>query len=70
MGVTKVGVASGPGAAAATPPGLFPGDALRKLQASGLFTAIVCTDSHPRALELADQGLGVEPIGQLFLPYL
>jgi len=56
--------------AVVTTHGLFPGDALRKLQASGLFTAIVCTDSHPRALELADQGLGVEPIGQLFLPYL
>jgi len=35
--------------------GVFPGDALRRLADSGLFTHIVCTDSHPRAHELADQ---------------
>jgi hypothetical protein len=35
-----------------------------------VFTDIVCTDSHPRALELADQGLVVEPVAALFLPYL
>nr|WP_276603208.1 hypothetical protein [Nannocystis pusilla] len=29
--------------------GIFPGDALHKLQATGLFSAIACTDSHPRA---------------------
>jgi ribose-phosphate pyrophosphokinase len=50
--------------------GLFPGESLAKIQASGLFTDIVCTDSHPRALALQAQGLVVEPIGQLFLPYL
>ena len=49
---------------------LLPGDSLAKLQRSGLFTDIVCTDSHPRARELAPQGLEVAAIGHLFLPYL
>ena len=50
--------------------GLFPGDAFERLQASGLFTDIVCTDSHPRVLSLQKQGLVVEPIAELFLPHL
>jgi ribose-phosphate pyrophosphokinase len=33
--------------------GLFPGDSLDKLAASGLFGSIWCTDSHPRAVALA-----------------
>lgn len=56
--------------AAVTTHGVFPGDSLKKLQAAGVFDAIVSTDSHPRALELADQGLRVEPIADLFLPHL
>jgi ribose-phosphate pyrophosphokinase len=32
--------------------GVLPGEALRRLKESGLFTHIVCTDSHPRAVEL------------------
>lgn len=56
--------------AAVTTHGVFPGDALKKIQDAGVFTEIVCTDSHPRALELQTQGLVVEPIAQLFLPYL
>ena len=35
--------------------GVLPDDALQRLATSGLFTHIVCTDSHPRAHELADQ---------------
>jgi len=35
--------------------GVFPGEAFRRLADSGLFTHIVCTDSHPRALELANE---------------
>ena len=35
--------------------GVFPNDALRRLDDSGLFTHIVCTDSHPRAWELGDR---------------
>lgn len=46
--------------AAITTHGLFPGDALERLQASGLFTAIASTDSHPRARALAGSGLLVE----------
>lgn len=33
--------------------GLFPGDALARLRDSGLFDQIVTTDSHPRAVDLA-----------------
>ncbi len=34
--------------------GLFPGDALNRLRKSGLFDHVVTTDSHPRAVELAE----------------
>jgi ribose-phosphate pyrophosphokinase len=45
--------------------GLFPGDALPRLEASGLFSAIVATDSHPRARLLAGPSLQIEPIAPL-----
>jgi ribose-phosphate pyrophosphokinase len=38
--------------AAVTTHGVFPADSLRDIEASGLFTTIVCTDTHPRAVEL------------------
>jgi len=50
--------------------GLFPGDSFSRIQASGLFTDIVCTDSHPRVHELAAAGLQIEPTAGLFVPYL
>jgi ribose-phosphate pyrophosphokinase len=50
--------------------GLFPGDALEKLQASGLFTHIACTDSHPRARQLQARGLKVYPIAELLAEFL
>lgn len=50
--------------------GLFPGDALARLRASGLFAAIACTDSHPRARELEPQGLRVETIAPLLAEHL
>jgi len=50
--------------------GVFPGDAFEKIQSSGLFDAIACTDSHPRALELRDRGLIVRPVAELFCRYL
>jgi len=50
--------------------GLFPGDALSRLEESGLFTAIVATDSHPRAKELASPFLTVESSAPLFLPFV
>lgn len=46
--------------------GLFPGDALTRLKTSGLFEAIVVTDSHPRARQLEATGfLHVEPVAPL-----
>jgi ribose-phosphate pyrophosphokinase len=39
--------------AAVTTHGLFVGDALERIAASGLFSAVAATDSHPRAVELA-----------------
>ncbi len=50
--------------------GLFPGDALERLTQSGMFRTIVCTDSHPRAHELAGEHLQVRSVAELFLPYL
>jgi ribose-phosphate pyrophosphokinase len=50
--------------------GVFAGDALDRLRKSGLFQKIVCTDSHPRALELRSDFLQVESIGDLFAEHL
>ncbi|HLJ73099.1 MAG TPA: ribose-phosphate diphosphokinase [Thermoanaerobaculia bacterium] len=50
--------------------GEFPDGALDRIQASGLFEAIACTDSHPRARQLRDRGLIVRPVAELFCPYL
>lgn len=33
--------------------GVLPGDSLKRLQDSGMFKTVVCTNSHPRAVELA-----------------
>lgn len=46
--------------------GVFPGDSLATLRDTGLFDRIACTDSHPRARELASDFLVVEPIAPLF----
>lgn len=50
--------------------GLFCGDALARLRESGLFDAIVCTDSHPRARKLEDGFLRVESVAPLFAEHL
>jgi len=50
--------------------GVFPDGALPRLEASGLFEAIVCTDSHPNARRLASDFLTVESCAPLFLPHL
>lgn len=51
--------------------GVLPEDALRRLEESGLFTHIVCTDSHPRAHELADKSrLEVVSIAGLLADFL
>lgn len=50
--------------------GLFPGDSLAKIQASGLLRGVICTDSHPRACELANGFLQIESISGLLAEYL
>lgn len=45
--------------------GLFPGDALARLKDTGLFSAIACTDTHPRARSLAGDFLVVQSIAPL-----
>ena len=53
--------------------GVFPGDSLERLRDGGLFARVVCTDSHPRARELAPRFEGfldVEPAAGLFVPFL
>jgi ribose-phosphate pyrophosphokinase len=45
--------------------GLFPGDALERIQASGLFSALAVTDSHPRALMVADKGVRVVSVAEV-----
>ena len=56
--------------AAVTTHGVFPGDSLAKILATGAFDAVHCTDSHPRARELAGLGLTIHAVGDVFLPYL
>ncbi|MGI5865399.1 MAG: ribose-phosphate diphosphokinase [Myxococcales bacterium] len=50
--------------------GVLPGDALGRLQRTALFEHIVCTDSHPRALELRSNLLEIESVAGLFADYL
>ncbi len=50
--------------------GLFPGDALVKLQKSGVIRKIHVTDSHPRAVELKSQFLKVHPVAPLLVDAL
>ncbi|MCB9528807.1 MAG: ribose-phosphate diphosphokinase [bacterium] len=50
--------------------GVLPGDSLARLRATGLFEQIVVTDSHPRAVALAGDGLRVVPIAGCFVEHL
>jgi len=50
--------------------GLLPGEALKRLRDSGLLTKIVCTNSHPRALELEDEFLRVVSIADILVDEL
>lgn len=56
--------------AAITTHGVFPADALARLKASGLFTQIICTDTHPRAVALKSDFLQVESVAELLSQYL
>jgi ribose-phosphate pyrophosphokinase len=51
---------------AVTTHGIFPGDALAKIEASKLIAQIACTDSHPSARSLAGSYLRVESAAHLF----
>ncbi len=46
--------------------GLFPGNAIERIRDSRLFDALVCTDSHPRALALRSDFLQVESVAGVF----
>lgn len=51
---------------------ILPGDSLRVIQATGLFTKLHCTDSHPRASALlasAGEFLRVHPIAPIVLDH-
>lgn len=50
--------------------GLFPGQSLAKIRASGLLGRIVTTDSHPRAVALADDYLTVTSTAALLAEHL
>ena len=50
--------------------GLFPEDSARQIEAQGLLTAIVCTDSHPRALQVAGGFVRVRSIAPLLAKFL
>jgi ribose-phosphate pyrophosphokinase len=50
--------------------GLFPGDALAQLRASGLFGRIVVSDSHPRAHALRGPDLEVDGVADVLLEHL
>ena len=45
--------------------GVLPGDALARIQSSGLFDRLVVTDSHPRALALRGDFLEVDSVAPL-----
>jgi len=50
--------------------GVFPGQSFARLQGSGLFAAIACTDSHPNACALRGEGLTVRCCAELFAPHI
>lgn len=50
--------------------GLFPGDSLDRIRASGLLGQVVTTDSHPRAVALANDFLHVDSTAMLLTEHL
>jgi ribose-phosphate pyrophosphokinase len=50
--------------------GLFPGDSLARLQATGLFGQVATTDSHPRAMALSSPYLHVTSTAKLLAEHL
>jgi ribose-phosphate pyrophosphokinase len=55
---------------AITTHGIFPGEALQKIQDSGLFDRVIATDSHPRAVQLQNEFLTVKSIAPLIAEHL
>ena len=49
---------------------VLPGDALSRIEASGLFTAVACTDSHSRVKEITSGFLRVTPLAPLLSAHL
>jgi ribose-phosphate pyrophosphokinase len=50
--------------------GVFPADALQRIEQSGLIEKLLVTDSHPRAASLAGSFLQVVTIAPIFADYL
>jgi ribose-phosphate pyrophosphokinase len=50
--------------------GVLPGDSLERIRAAGLFERVVCTDSHPRAVELACDFLQVKSVAPVFASHI
>jgi len=50
--------------------GVLPGDALQRIEQSGLIEKLIVTDSHPRAAALAGPYLQVLTIAPVFADYL
>lgn len=58
---------------AITTHGVFPGSSLDRIQESGLFTEVICTNTHPRALALAPKHSGflrVETVAPILAEFL
>lgn len=55
---------------AVTTHGIFPNDSLNKIQKTGYLKKIICTDSHPRAIELSNDFLMVKSISDLIADFL
>lgn len=55
---------------AVTTHGVFPGDGLERIKASGLFDRVIATDSHPRARALEGEFLTVRSIAPLVCSHL
>ncbi|MBO9152563.1 ribose-phosphate diphosphokinase [Chitinophaga sp. GCM10012297] len=49
--------------------GIFAGDGFEKIRNSGLVEKLVCTDTHPNALQIADPFLEVKSVAPLILGY-
>jgi ribose-phosphate pyrophosphokinase len=50
--------------------GVFPGDSVAKIRATGLFGKVIVTDSHPRAHARASDFLEVESVSPLLVEHL